>query len=138
MNQTAKPKAAEATQLPGILACLDVPDTRQLLYVQEVAGRLCVTDKHVGDLVEEGEFEVLNVGGLGFGWVQVPPEFFTAVSKASGISEKKLLQMLRRAREKSKALNPPRRRFWRVTVQSYRAFLLRRFTPAAKSQAKQP
>jgi hypothetical protein len=105
-------------------ASLAFPKDRQVLYLGEMALKLRVTDQHVGDLIEEGEIQAINIAGADADWFRAPVSFLKLVSERSGLSEEVLARLLAQSRTRGSNLNG--RKFWRIPVEAYTAFLQRR------------
>lgn len=51
---------------------------RKMLYVHEVAARLCISKRHVVDLIDEGKLRAINISGDARRHYRIPVEAYEA------------------------------------------------------------
>lgn len=91
------------------------PKDRTVLYVAEVAKKLCVSEQHVSDLIEEGRLQALDISGGD----DCTTLFIAEIASALKCSPDVVRDAIAAARAKQKTT----RRYWRIPIEAYNDFL---------------
>lgn len=96
-------------------ASVAFPKDRTVLYVAEVAHALSITEQHVSDLIEEGKLQAIDISG----GAACAEAFVAELARRL----KTDVETVRGALAATRAQTNRSRRYWRIPIEAYKAFV---------------